>query len=209
MSRVKKLTGCRIKQSTRERVSAGRLKKGKIDRDNMSYQRIVIVGFMAAGKTTVAHDLARQLNCSGIDLDDRIAERKKRTAKEIIEQDGEDAFRKIETQALSDVLLDAAARVIAIGGGAWTVAENRSLIAEHGGFTVWLDAPFELCWKRIEAKPGIRPLARSQEMAQKLYAQRRPLYETADVRVSVSENESAEQIAMKIVDIVLVQSADS
>lgn len=203
MSRVKKLTGRRIQQATRERASAGRPNKGKIDRDNMSYQRIVIIGFMATGKTTVAHDLARQLNCSAIDLDDLIAERKQRTPKAIIEQDGEDAFRKVETQVLREVLVDTAARVIAIGGGAWTVAENRSLIAEQGAFTVWLDAPFELCWKRIEAGPGLRPLARSRETALKLYAQRRTLYEAADVRISVSENESAEQIAMKIADIVL------
>ena len=164
---------------------------------------------MATGKTTVAHDLARKLNCAAIDLDDLIAKCKKRAPKEIIEQDGEAAFRKIETQVLREVLLDAAARVIAIGGGAWTVAENRSLIAEHGGFTVWLDAPFEMCWKRIEAGPGLRPLARSQEIALKLYAQRRPLYEAADARVSVSENETAEQIATKIVDIVLGPSANS
>lgn len=192
-----------------ETPSAGRRNKGKIDRDNMSLPRIVIIGFMATGKTTVAHDLARALNCSAIDLDELVAEREKRTPKEIIEQDGEDAFREIESLALCDVLMAGVVQVIAVGGGAWTKAENRKLIAEHGAFTVWLDAPFELCWKRIEADPRVRPLASSREMAQQLYDQRRPLYEAAAVRVSVSENETAEQIAMKIVDVVLAQGANS
>ena len=169
----------------------------------MSSQRIVIIGFMATGKTTVAHNLARLLNCLAIDLDALIAEREQRGPKEIIEQDGEDAFRVIETEALRKVLLNTTVRVIAVGGGAWTVAENRKLIAEHGAFTVWLDAPFELCWKRIEAGGELRPLARSQEMALKLYVERRAIYESAQLRVAVSENESAEEIAMKIADVVL------
>ena len=168
----------------------------------MSYQRIVIIGFMATGKTTVAHDLARKLNCLAIDLDELIAERERRGPKEIIEQDGEAAFRKVETEALREVLTDATARVIAVGGGAWTLAENRELIAQYGGLTVWLDVPFELCWKRIEAGRELRPMAPSREIALKLYAQRRSVYESADVRVSVSEHESAAEITTKIVDLV-------
>lgn len=168
----------------------------------MSDQRIIIIGFMATGKTTVAHALARRLNCLAIDLDHMIAERERRGPKEIIDQDGEAAFRKVETETLREVLKDTNARVIAVGGGAWTLAENRELIAQHRGLTVWLDAPFELCWKRIEAGRELRPMAPSREIALKLYAQRRPVYESADVRVSVSEHESAEEVTTKIVDLV-------
>jgi shikimate kinase len=164
----------------------------------MSSERIVIIGFMATGKTTVAYELARKLNCLAIDLDDLIERRQGRGPGEIIEQDGEAAFRTIETEALREVLRDTTARVIAVGGGGWTVAENRELIARQGAMTVWLDAPFELCWKRIEAGRALRPLAPSREIALQLYAQRRPVYESADLRVHVSEHESAEEIAMKV-----------
>jgi shikimate kinase len=164
----------------------------------MSNQRIVIIGFMGTGKTTVAHNLARKLNCLAIDLDELIAERERRSPKEIIDRDGEDAFRMVETEALREVLMNGTARIIAVGGGAWTVAENRRLIAQHGAFTVWLDAPFELCWKRIAAGREARPLAPSREAAGRLFAQRRPVYESADLRVSVSENESAEEIATRV-----------
>jgi shikimate kinase len=169
----------------------------------MNYQQIVIMGFMGTGKTTVAYGLARKLEGRAVDLDDLITQRETRGPKEIIEQDGEEAFRRIETKMLHEVLMEASARVLAVGGGAWTIAENRKLITEHGAFTVWLDAPFELCWKRIEAGREARPLARSREMAQTLYAARRTIYALADARIPVYENESAEEIATKVARTVL------
>lgn len=79
--------------------------------------QIIIIGFMGTGKTTVAFELARKLNCRAIDLDDLITQREKRSPKEIIQQDGEAAFRSIETQMLREALM-ASARVVAVGGGA-------------------------------------------------------------------------------------------
>ena len=173
----------------------------------MNNKQIVILGFMGTGKTTVAAWLARELNCRAVDLDDLILQREMRGPKEIIEQDGEEAFRRIETNMLQQVLKEASARVLAVGGGVWTIAETRQLIMEHGAFTVWLDAPFELCWERIEAGREARPLARSRETALTLYTARRPIYALADERVHVSEDESAEEIAAKVARIVLRQNA--
>jgi shikimate kinase len=164
----------------------------------MTFQPVVIVGFMGSGKTTVAHELARQLSCRTIDLDELITEREKRRPKEIIEQDGEEGFREIETRMLREVLDEGVARVIAVGGGAWTIAENRKLMAERSALVAWLDVSFELCWERIEASGKTRPLARSREMAQKLYDERRPIYELANARIKIHENESAEETAGKI-----------
>jgi shikimate kinase len=175
----------------------------------MTNQQIVIIGFMGTGKTTVAFELARKLKCCAIDLDELITQHEKRNPQEIILQDGEDAFRNIETKTLRTVLREGSARVVAVGGGAWTIGENRKMIAEHGAFTVWLDAPFELCWKRIAGGREVRPLARSREMTQKLYAERRPIYEAADACVTINENETVEQIATKLARAVLQQNANS
>jgi shikimate kinase len=161
-------------------------------------QQIVIIGFMGTGKTTVARELGRKLNCLAVDLDELIARRESRSPSEIIEQDGESAFRRIEAQLLCEVLEEGRADIIAVGGGAWTIAANRQLIAERRAISVWLDADFELCWKRIESGNEARPLARSREMAERLYGERRPVYELADARVTVSESDSAAEIATKV-----------
>ena len=79
---------------------------------------IVIVGFMGSGKTTVGNELARRLACRAVDLDSWITERERRSPTEIIEQDGETAFRRIETEALLEVLREAfgsSATVVAVG----------------------------------------------------------------------------------------------
>jgi len=173
----------------------------------MTTRQIIILGFMGTGKTTVALELSRKLNCRAVDLDDLITQRSARGPREIIEQDGEAAFRVIETQMLREVLREESPRVVAVGGGAWTIAENRKLIAEQGAFTVWLDAPFELCWKRIAGNEA-RPLAPSREAAQILFAKRRPIYELADARIPVSENETADELATKVARTVMPQNAN-
>jgi len=166
-------------------------------------QQIIIIGFMGTGKTTVARELGRKLNCLAVDLDELIARRESRTASEIIEQDGESEFRRIEALLLFEALEDSRARVISVGGGAWTIAANRQLIAGRGALTVWLDADFELCWRRIESGNETRPLARSRESAERLYGERRPVYELADARVTVSEGDSAAEIATKVANEIL------
>ena len=151
-------------------------------------RRIVIVGFMGCGKTTAAKALARRLDCRMIDLDSSITEREGRSPAEIIEQDGEPAFREIETYALQDVLENSAARVISLGGGAWTVEANRALAQQHQCLSIWLDAPFDLCWQRIMSGRTIRPLAPDRESAQRLYESRRATYELARLRIDASEH---------------------
>lgn len=139
----------------------------------------------------MAQALARLLNCNMVDVDQLIADAEKRSPKEIIQQDGEEAFREVETKHLLKALGVGPDQVIALGGGAWIMQRNRRVIAAHQGFTVWLDAPFALCWERISTSNIGRPLAPNRELAQKLYDERRQFYElalfhlTADGKVDV------------------------
>jgi shikimate kinase len=163
-------------------------------------RRIVIVGFMGSGKTTVAEALARQLDCGLIDLDSFIVEREGRSPAEIIAQDGEPTLREIETEALREVLEKNAARVIALGGGAWTIEANRSLVAQHDCLRVWLDAPFDLCWKRILSSKTVRPLAPDRATAEKLFKDRRTSYELSERHLNVSPEDSPKTLADKILN---------
>lgn len=161
--------------------------------------RIVILGFMGCGKTTVAAELARQMNCAFADLDRFVTERNGRSPAQIIAEDGEPNFREFETLALRDVLQDRGVRVIALGGGTWMIPANRTLVALYDCVTVWLDAPFDLCWSRITSSESPRPLAPDRDTAAARFESRRPDYALANRRIAVAEADSAKTLAAQIV----------
>jgi shikimate kinase len=160
---------------------------------------IVIIGFMGCGKTAVAHALAHRLNLPVVDLDDVIAAQHGRTAAQLIREDGEPVFRAIETKALHQQLETGARGVIALGGGAWTTELNRKLIDQYGCVSVWLDAPFDLCWQRIEASDEDRPLGRTREQAEQLYCARQPVYRQATITVAVQADETVDSVVDRLV----------
>jgi shikimate kinase len=162
-------------------------------------RRIVIVGFMGSGKTTVAGALASKMELAQIDLDDIITEQEKTTIPDLIKDKGEEVFRNSETYMLSIVLERKIAQIIALGGGAWMWERNRELINKYDCLTIFLDAPFELCWKRIAEQDAIRPLALDRGRTHKLFRERHPIYELADLHVKVSDATSAEELAAQIV----------
>ncbi len=150
---------------------------------------------MGCGKTKVARELAGKLNAVMVDLDDVITKRVGRSPAQLIVEDGEAAFRVIETDTLRHVLEIGEARVIALGGGAWIQETNRHLIDEYSCLSIWLDAPFEMCWTRIAVSQEDRPLGRTREQALALYDQRRPVYELANVHLPISEERLADLVS--------------
>ena len=144
---------------------------------------IVFTGFMGCGKSVVARELASQLGLTMIDLDDAITKIHSKSPARMIAEDGEPAFRLVETVILEKVLQDLTRGVIALGGGAWITEANRNLISRHGGLTIWLDTPFAMCWERIETSEEDRPLGSSQQQARNLFEQRLPLYQLAEIRI--------------------------
>ena len=159
---------------------------------------IVITGFMGCGKTEVARALATRLNLPLVDLDDKIATLHGRTAAQLIVDEGEPAFRAIETQILTEILKKHPQSVIALGGGAWITDENRKLITAHAGVAVWLDTPFEVCWQRIESATEDRPLGRTRAAAEERFHRRRPIYQLADMHVAVMAHETVKDAVARI-----------
>lgn len=161
---------------------------------------IVITGFMGCGKTEVARALAARLGIVFIDLDAEILKKQGRTAAELIVEDGEPAFRTVETNTLRELLQDNRASVIALGGGAWITGENRELISQHNGVSVWLDTPFAVCWQRIEISSEDRPLGRTREQAASLFQLRQPVYRLAMIRLPVMAQEHLDNIVKRLED---------
>ncbi len=145
--------------------------------------RVVLVGFMGAGKTTVGTHLARRLDWPFVDLDQVIEARTGRSIPEIFERDGEPAFRESERGAAEE----ASSRervVIAAGGGAFADERTRAVL-RAGALTVWLRCAPDALLARIPLD-GSRPLARTRETILPLLAAREPAYRLADLTVDTT-----------------------
>ena len=171
----------------------------------MNDKLICIIGFMGCGKTAVGKDLSRLLDRPCVDLDTRIEEVEGQTPAQIISENGEEAFRQKETLALRELIRRDEPAVVALGGGAWTIAVNRELISSVDSVVVWLDTPFDVCWQRIEQDTQLRPMAPSRAAAKRLFSERLSFYRMADIHVDVTD-ESPAQIAKNIAALLPQQS---
>ena len=159
---------------------------------------IVITGFMCSGKSSVAATVAAGLSAPLIDLDQVVFELTGRSPGQIIADSGEATFRLAETEALASVLARDSHVVIALGGGTWISQSNRDFIEGTRAVTFWLDAPFEICWKRIQGSVEDRPLARSEDETRELFKSRRRHYALAQHRIEVGDK-TVEDIAARII----------
>jgi len=162
-------------------------------------RRIILTGFMGVGKSTVAKHLAYLLECERRDLDAMIVESEHRTIAEIIEQEGIENFRQIETANLQKIL-ESDAKIIALGGGAWTIEENRRLIKSRGLTTVWLESSFEHCWLNISASKRVRPLAQNKLDALRLFEERQRVYCLADWHFIIKPEFNSFEVAKRIAE---------
>jgi shikimate kinase len=120
----------------------------------------------------------------------------------LIEQQGEESFRELESRLLAQVLDSNDAGVIALGGGTWAIEKNRELIQQANCVSVWLDAPFDLCWSRIPPGGGERPLARNEAYAHDLYQKRASCYSLATFRIPITPDMPPSLIANEIATLI-------
>lgn len=162
----------------------------------MTTDKIYLVGFMAAGKTTVARALAARLGWRAEDIDELIEARERRTVADIFARQGEPYFRSVEREILR-LVLPLRHVVVATGGGTFMDPENRAAI-NLDGVSVWLDVPLEELIGRLPAD-GRRPLAADRIQLERLYAMRQAGYGSAQIRIDASRA-SADEIAERLLD---------
>jgi shikimate kinase len=148
---------------------------------NTSSNNIFLIGLMGAGKSTVGKLLAKKLGRRFLDADHVIEDRCGVKIPVIFEMEGEGGFRKREAQAIKDITAEHEL-ILATGGGAVLLPENRQFLSERGT-VIYLHAnPIEL-WHRTKGGEG-RPLLKNgdaKKILENLYAIRDPLYrEIAD-----------------------------
>lgn len=134
-------------------------------------ENIVLIGMPGAGKTTTGRRIARSLGRPFVDIDEAIAQQTGRSAAQIIESEGEDAFRAVETQVTGAVAAKSGL-VVACGGGVVTRPENRDLLRQNG-HVVMLDRPLgELSSKGrpMSRAKGVEQLARERMGAYRSWA---------------------------------------
>ena len=140
-------------------------------------KHVALIGFMGAGKSTMAESLGLRIGRAVVDLDRVVETTSGRTIVDLFAE-SEQAFRDYERTALS-IFYSRPPHVISLGGGAVTIPEAADILRDRA-IVLWLDEDVETCWAR--SRDGDRPLARDEATFRRLYEERRPLYEAlADV----------------------------
>ncbi|HIZ85116.1 MAG TPA: shikimate kinase [Candidatus Coprenecus stercoravium] len=156
---------------------------------------ISLIGFMAAGKTTMGRELSAKLGAPLIDTDAYIEEREGRTISEIFASDGESGFRRIEEECLEGILEEHVSQhpetledmthctlVLSLGGGIVTTPGCRDLISRFT-YCVYVKADVDTLFERLSKDTGGRTLlenrgdASLRQVIEHLYHEREPLYE--------------------------------
>ena len=170
-----------------------------------SFIRIILIGYMGAGKTTVGKELAKALGLTFYDLDWYITTRMRRTVKEIFDERGEEGFRRIEHNMLHEVA-EFENVVISCGGGTPCFFDNMEYMNQQAD-TVYLKASPEVLYAHLQMGKGVRPLLLNktpdevQQFIREQLAYREHFYSQARYIADVNLMDNFSKIANTVADI--------
>ncbi len=165
---------------------------------------LFLIGYRGTGKSTVARLLAARLGWEAVDADLELERRAGKSIARMFAEDGEPAFRDLESLILAELVLRPNI-VLAAGGGAILRGDNREALVEHGT-VVWLHAPADTLLDRITSDHSTsvrRPKLTAQGGAaevRKLLAQREPLYRLCAAFDVSTEGKPPEEVCAEILD---------
>jgi shikimate kinase len=158
-------------------------------------KRLVLTGFMGAGKSTIGRLLAARVGWNFLDLDAHLESRTNATIPQLFEQHGEARFRRLESTALASAL-GYSNIVLALGGGTPEDLTNRLLLEQTPAtFTIFLDAPFPTLFDRCMLQEVARPVLTDPAAAQLRFERRHPLYRRmAGLTIATSDQTPAQTV---------------
>lgn len=168
-------------------------------------KNIVLLGFMGTGKSAVGRRLATVFHYQFIDTDQVIEEKTHKRVAEIFSEQGEEAFRRLESEAVFD-LAERTGCVISTGGGIVLDSKNLDLLQKNG-ILVLLRCRPEVIFKRVQKRAGQRPLLQKADPLseiKRLLAEREPFYRRADITLDTSDmnlEDVVQQIKRKVLEI--------
>lgn len=162
---------------------------------------VFFIGFMGAGKTSVSQQLAVTYGLASIDADEYLELREDRIIADIFAEDGEEAFRDIETDVLRD-LASRSPRLIGCGGGVVTKRPENAQIMNDSGFVVYLKVTADGAAARIPNTDS-RPMFKNLETARKTIVERAPQYEAAANIEVETEGRTVRQVAEEVAQALL------
>ena len=151
--------------------------------------KIILIGFMGVGKTSVGKQLARKLDFNFIDTDYEIERLSNKSIPEIFEQYGENYFRKLENSILEKFVKNEDI-VIATGGGIITTKENYNILKNEEK-VIFLDGSVETIINHVQNERNQRPLLKESENLSKkieelLYARYEKYIEVSDILIDIN-----------------------
>ena len=165
--------------------------------------KIVLLGYMASGKSTIGREISKKLDMKFIDLDDYISKREKSSISEIFKVKGEIYFRRIESFYLSEILNSKDSFILSLGGGTPCYSNNMELILNSEASSIYIKASIITLVARLTSEKNKRPLVaelendKLTEFVAKHLFERRFFYEKASITV-ITEDKSIEEITTEI-----------
>ena len=154
---------------------------------------IALLGLRGAGKTSIGKRLARRMHVPFVELDRKIEERAGLALGEIFSLHGEQYYRKVEQDVLSELLAEPAPMVIAVGGGLVTSPDAFTLL-RHAATTIWLRARASDYWDRVVHQGDRRPMRQHPQAREALYAKADVTIDTTGLTVPEAVDRVTERL---------------
>ncbi|MEM9281908.1 MAG: shikimate kinase [Verrucomicrobiota bacterium] len=163
-------------------------------------RNLILIGFMGTGKTTIGRNVAKSLRFRFVDTDQLIRKKAEKSIPDIFAEDGEAAFRQLETEVMTECAEDSN-QVISTGGGIVTEEINHPIL-KRAGYVVWLKASAETIYDRVKRNQH-RPLLQVDDpmkTIEEMLAQRESLYSAVEDLSINTDKLTLEETAFGIVE---------